>query len=191
VKQPHPSRNADEVSLISQFQQHRGQLPGRVARDYRQDQCERRRGIGVCWAAIGILDKMPGAQRPRTSKKLAWIIDLQEFDVDHTQTQYPFGLGLWRGLMGSVTVNAIKGAASNRDKSNTAELYGINCKPHFALEMVMTIATGEVSEFAEPFYKDQISKKPKEYFGEQIAKLNIGSNEMRLLRLMRDRLFYV
>ena len=44
-------------------------------------------------AGIGILDNMPGAQRPRTSKKLARSIELQEFDADHTQTQYPFGLG--------------------------------------------------------------------------------------------------
>ena len=44
-------------------------------------------------AGIGILDNMPGAQRPRTSNKLARIIELQEFDADQTQTQYLFGLG--------------------------------------------------------------------------------------------------
>ena len=49
--------------------------------------------LAFAGAGIGILDNMPSAQRPRTSKKLARIIELQEFDADHTQTQYPFGLG--------------------------------------------------------------------------------------------------
>ena len=31
-------------------------------------------------------------------------------------------------------------------------LYGIKCKPHFAMGMVMTIATGEVSEVPDPFF---------------------------------------
>ena len=40
--------------------------------------------------------------------------------------------------------------------------------------MVMTIATGEVSEVPDPFFEEKISKKPKAYFEEQIAKLYIG-----------------
>ena len=57
---------------------------------------------------------------------------------------------------------------------DTAGLYGIKCKPHFAMGMVMTIATGEVSEVPDTFFEEQISKKPKAYFEEQIAKLYIG-----------------
>ena len=35
---------------------------------------------------------------------------------------------------------------------DTAGLYGMKCKPHFAMGMVMTIATGEVSEVPDPFF---------------------------------------
>ena len=35
---------------------------------------------------------------------------------------------------------------------DTAGLYGIKCKSHFATGMVMTIATGEVSEVPDPFF---------------------------------------
>lgn len=39
--------------------------------------------LAFAGAAIGILDNMPGAQRPLTSNKLARIIDLPEFDAAH------------------------------------------------------------------------------------------------------------
>jgi hypothetical protein len=93
--------------------------------------------------------------------------------------------------MGSVTVNAIKGAASNRDRSNTARLYGIKCKPHFAMGMVMTIATGEVSEVPEPFFEGRISKNRRHILKSRSQILTSGSNEMRLSRLVRDGLIYV
>ena len=64
-------------------------MPAIIAKTNARDE----EALAFSRAAIGILDNMPGAQRPRTSKKLAQIIDLQEFDADHTQTQYPFGLG--------------------------------------------------------------------------------------------------
>ena len=57
---------------------------------------------------------------------------------------------------------------------DTAGLYGIKCKPHFAMGMVMTIAVGEVLEVPESFFKGRISKKPKARFEEQIANLNIA-----------------
>ena len=57
---------------------------------------------------------------------------------------------------------------------DTAGLYGIKCKPHFAMGMVMTIATGEVSEVPDPFFSGSNFKNPKAHFEEQIANLNIG-----------------
>ena len=39
---------------------------------------------------------------------------------------------------------------------------------------VLTIAVGEVLEVPETFLEGRISKKPKAYFEEQIAKLYIG-----------------
>ncbi|HBS40430.1 MAG TPA: pseudoazurin [Rhodobacteraceae bacterium] len=57
---------------------------------------------------------------------------------------------------------------------DTAGLYGIKCKPHFAMGMVMTIAVGEVLEVPETFLEGRISKKPKARFEEQIANLKIG-----------------
>ena len=57
---------------------------------------------------------------------------------------------------------------------DTAGLYGIKCKPHFAMGLVMTIAAGEVSEVPEPVFEGRILKKPKAHFEEQIANLNIG-----------------
>lgn len=54
-------------------------LPGIVAKANAGDE----EALAFAGAAIGILDNMPGAQRPLTSKKLARIIDLPEFDADH------------------------------------------------------------------------------------------------------------
>lgn len=54
-------------------------LPGIIAKANAGDE----EALAFAGAAIGILDNMPGAQRPLTSKKLARVIDLQEFDADH------------------------------------------------------------------------------------------------------------
>ena len=75
---------------------------------------------------------------------------------------------------------------------DTAGLYGIKCKPHFAMGMVMTIATGEVSEVPDPFYwRSKFQKNRRHILKSRSQILTLGSNEMRLSRLMRDRLFYV
>lgn len=74
---------------------------------------------------------------------------------------------------------------------DTAGLYGIKCKSHFAMGMVMTIATGEVSEVPDPFFEEQISKNRRHILKSRSQNYTSGSNEMRLSRLMRDRLFYV
>ena len=60
----------------------------------------------------------------------------------------------------SIAEMAPKGSAGFKGAINeeievmfdTAGLYGIKCKPHFAMGMVMTIATGEVSEVPDPFF---------------------------------------
>ena len=41
---------------------------------------------------------------------------------------------------------------------DTAGLYGIKRKPHFAMGLVMNIAAGEVSEVPEPFFEGRIKK---------------------------------
>ena len=41
---------------------------------------------------------------------------------------------------------------------DTAGLYGIKCKSHFAMGLVMNIAAGEVSEVPEPFFEGRIKK---------------------------------
>lgn len=50
-------------------------------------------------------------------------------------------------------------------------LYGIICKPHFAMGMVMTIAVGDVSD-AGDFLEGRIPKKAKARFEEQLENLN-------------------
>jgi hypothetical protein len=55
----------------------------------------------------------------------------------------------------------------------------------------MTIATGEVSEVPDPFFEEQISKNRRHILKSRSQNYTSGSNEMRLSRLMRDRLFYV
>ena len=75
---------------------------------------------------------------------------------------------------------------------DTAGLYGINCKPHFAMGMVMTIAIGEVSEVPDPFFlRSKFQKNRRHILKSRSQNFTSGSNEMRLSRLMRDRLFYV
>lgn len=54
-------------------------LPGIISRA----NAGNKEALAFAGAAIGILDNMPGAQRPLTSKKLARIIDMPDFDADH------------------------------------------------------------------------------------------------------------
>ena len=74
---------------------------------------------------------------------------------------------------------------------DTAGLYGIKCKSHFAMGLVMNIAAGEVSEVPEPFFEGRILKNRRHILKSRSQILTLGSNEMRLSRLMHDRLFYV
>lgn len=55
---------------------------------------------------------------------------------------------------------------------NTAGLYGIKCKPHFAIGMVMTIAVGTVAEVPETFLEGRLSRNAKARFETQIANLH-------------------
>ncbi len=50
-------------------------------------------------------------------------------------------------------------------------LYGIQCKPHFAMGMVMTIAVGEVEEVPEDFMQGRIPPRAKERFVTQLENL--------------------
>ncbi|MEO9819658.1 MAG: pseudoazurin [Paracoccaceae bacterium] len=49
-------------------------------------------------------------------------------------------------------------------------VYGVICKPHFAMGMVMTIAVGEVDAPAE-FFKGRVPKRAKERFETQLGNL--------------------
>ena len=51
-------------------------------------------------------------------------------------------------------------------------LYGVECKPHFAMGMVMTVAVGDVSEVPDDFLAGRIPPKAKKRFEEQLANLN-------------------
>ena len=74
---------------------------------------------------------------------------------------------------------------------DTAGLYVIKSKPHFAMGMVMTIAVGEVLEVPESFFNGRISKNRRHVLKSRSQILTLRSNVMRLLRSMRDSLFYV
>lgn len=50
-------------------------------------------------------------------------------------------------------------------------LYAIQCTPHFAMGMVMTIAVGEAVEVPEGYLEGRLPKKAKERFAEQIENL--------------------
>ncbi len=54
---------------------------------------------------------------------------------------------------------------------NTEGLYGIECKPHFAMGMVMTIAVGDISEAPADFLAGRIPPKAQERFEAQLKKL--------------------
>ncbi len=50
-------------------------------------------------------------------------------------------------------------------------LYGIKCKPHYAMGMVMTIAVGDGVEIPAEFLEGRIPRKAKERFEEQLSEL--------------------
>ena len=54
---------------------------------------------------------------------------------------------------------------------DTEGVYGVRCKPHFAMGMVMTIAVGDVSETPEGFFEGRVPRKSKERFEEQLSNL--------------------
>ncbi len=49
-------------------------------------------------------------------------------------------------------------------------VYGVICKPHFAMGMVMTIAVGDV-ETPEDFFSGRVPKRAKKRFEEQLGNL--------------------
>lgn len=52
----------------------------------------------------------------------------------------------------------------------TEGLYGVMCKPHYAMGMVMTIAVGEALA-PDDFLEGRVPRKAKERFEEQLGKL--------------------
>jgi pseudoazurin len=50
-------------------------------------------------------------------------------------------------------------------------LYGVMCKPHFAMGMVMTIAVGDVAEAPETYLEGRIPRKAKSRIEEQLSNL--------------------
>ncbi len=50
-------------------------------------------------------------------------------------------------------------------------LYGIRCKPHYAMGMVVTIAVGDVAEVPETFLEGRIPRGAKARFEEQLSNL--------------------
>ena len=54
---------------------------------------------------------------------------------------------------------------------NTEGLYGVMCKPHYAMGMVMTIAVGPDVTIPDKFFEGRIPKKAKERFEDQLSGL--------------------
>ena len=54
---------------------------------------------------------------------------------------------------------------------DVAGLYGIICKPHYAMGMVMMIEVGEVDAVPETFFEGRVPKKAKERFDAQLSNL--------------------
>jgi pseudoazurin len=54
-------------------------------------------------------------------------------------------------------------------------LYGIKCKPHFTMGMVMTIAVGKITEVPADFLGDGIPAKAAARFTEQLESVDLGS----------------
>ena len=62
----------------------------------------------------------------------------------------------------------------NSDVSATFDvpgLYGIRCKPHYAMGMVMTIAVGDISEMPEGYLEGRIPKNALKRFEDQLTGL--------------------
>lgn len=53
----------------------------------------------------------------------------------------------------------------------TEGLYAVQCKPHFAMGMVMTIAVGDIAEAPASFLEGRIPKRAKKRFEEYLSKL--------------------
>jgi len=53
----------------------------------------------------------------------------------------------------------------------TEGVYAVECKPHFAMGMVMTIVVGDVAEAPASFLEGRIPKKAKARFEEQLSNL--------------------
>ena len=51
-------------------------------------------------------------------------------------------------------------------------LYGVKCKPHFNMGMVMTIAVGDVAQTPDTYFEGRIPKKALARFDTQLANLN-------------------
>jgi len=51
-------------------------------------------------------------------------------------------------------------------------LYGVKCKPHFNMGMVMTIAVGDVSQVPDTYFEGRIPKKAMARFDTQLTNLN-------------------
>lgn len=50
-------------------------------------------------------------------------------------------------------------------------LYGVQCKPHFAMGMVMTVAVGDIAEMPDDYLEGRIPRGAKARFEEQLANL--------------------
>lgn len=53
---------------------------------------------------------------------------------------------------------------------DTSGVYGIECKPHYAMGMVMTVVVGDVANAPEDFLAGRIPPKAKARFEAQLAK---------------------
>lgn len=51
-------------------------------------------------------------------------------------------------------------------------LFGVKCKPHYAMGMVMTIAVGDISEAPEGWLEGRIPRKAKQRYEEQLKQLS-------------------
>ena len=50
-------------------------------------------------------------------------------------------------------------------------VYGVMCKPHYAMGMVMTIEVGDADAAPENFFEGRVPKKAKERFDAQLGNL--------------------
>ncbi len=62
----------------------------------------------------------------------------------------------------------------NKDVEATFDIegvYGVMCKPHYAMGMVMTIEVGNVDATPDNFFEGRVPKKAKARFEEQLSNL--------------------